>query len=44
MEKKKYLKPLYENESVNFDDVLMASGLVQKSDQSHSIYNSDIKI
>ena len=44
MEKKNYKKPLLENESVNYDDVLMASGVVEKSDQSQSIFNSDIKI
>lgn len=44
MEKKTYFKPSFENESINYEDALMVSGLVEKSNQSHSIFNSDIKI
>lgn len=44
MEKKIYFKPLFENEFIYIEDIMMASNAIERSDQSHSIYNSDIKI
>ena len=44
MEKKIYIKPFFAYESFKCDDVIMASNIVEKSDQSQNIFNSDIKI
>lgn len=44
MERKTYFKPSFENESIHLDDIMMASNAIERSNQSHSIYDSDVKI
>ena len=45
MEKKKYLKPIYEVEVVDLDDAIFTSGAVDKSDGNHQfVGNPDLSL